>query len=124
MEFLLQHWTDLLMKHLRQIAICALLLASLPAFAGEIIDGVVATVNRKPVLQSEWDDATRFEAFMQQKPLTAVTDSDRVRALQRMIDRRLIEAEMGSAAYLAPSRDDLRTDVSKLRAQIPAAKDD
>ena len=38
-------------------------------FAGEVIDGVIATVNRKPLLQSDWDDAVRFEAFMQQKPL-------------------------------------------------------
>ena len=57
------------MRRLIHIAIFALLLVPAAALAGEIIDAVVATVSRQPVLQSEWDDATRFEAFMQQKPL-------------------------------------------------------
>jgi hypothetical protein len=112
------------MKLLRYLAIVVLLLAPAAAFAGEVIDGVIATVSRKPVLQSEWDDATRFEAFMQQKPLTAVTDKDRVDVLQRLVDRRLLEAQMNSLNFLAPSGDELRTSLSKLRAQIPAAKDD
>jgi len=112
------------MKLLRYLVIVVLLLAPAAAFAGEVIDGVVATVSRKPVLQSEWDDATRFEAFMQQKPLTAVTDKDRVDVLQRLVDRRLLEAQMNSPNFLAPSGDELRTNLSKLRAQIPAAKDD
>ena len=112
------------MKLLRYLAIVVLLLAPAAAFAGEVIDGVIATVSRKPVLQSEWDDATRFEAFMQQKPLTAVTDKDRVDVLQRLVDRRLLEAQMNSPNFLAPSADELRANLSKLRAQIPAAKDD
>jgi hypothetical protein len=112
------------MKRSVAIAICALAILPIAARAGEIIDGVVATVNRKPVLHSEWDEATRFEEFMQQKPLSAVSESDRVRALQRLIDRRLIEAEMAGAGFMAPTRDELRADVAKLRAQVPAAKDD
>jgi hypothetical protein len=112
------------MKLLRHLTICIVLLTSAAAFAGEIIEAVIATVSRKPVLQSEWDDATRFEAFMQQKPLSAVTDKDRVNALQRLIDRRLLDAQMNSPNYLAPSRDELRSNLTKLRGQIPAAADD
>jgi len=112
------------MRRLQQFTICALLLLPAAAFAGEIIDGVIATVNRQPVLQSDWDDAARFEAFMQQKPLTAVTEKERVTALQRLIDRRLLEAQMTDRNTFAPSRDELRSNLSKLRAQIPAAKDD
>ena len=109
------------MKPLRPLTICILLLLPV-ACAGEIIDGVIATVNRKPVLQSDWDDATRFEAFMQQKPLASVTEKQRVNALQRLIDRRLLETQMNTPNYLAPSRDELRANLSKLRAQIPGAK--
>jgi hypothetical protein len=112
------------MRRLRHITICTLLLLPVAAFAGEVIDGVIATVNRKPVLQSDWDDAVRYEAFMQQKPLRAVTDNDRVSALQRLIDRRLLEIQMSDPNYLAPSRDELRANVAKLRGQIPAAKDE
>lgn len=112
------------MKRLSHITICALLSLSATAFAGEVIDGVIATVNRQPVLQSDWDDAIRFEAFMQQKPLRKVTDADRASALQRMIDRKLLEVQMRDSNSLAPSRDDLRSNLTKLRSQIPAAKEE
>ena len=112
------------MRRLQQFTCFALLLLPAAAFAGEIIDGVIATVARQPVLQSDWDDATRFEAFMQQKALTAVTEKERVSALRRLIDRRLLEAQMNDRNAFAPSRDELRSNLSKLRAQIPSAKDD
>ena len=112
------------MKRLRHIVISILLVVPLAAFAGEVIDGVIATVNRKPILQSEWDDAVRYEAFMQQKPLRAVTEGDRVSALERLIDRRLLESQMSDASRFAPSRDEVRVSLAKLREQIPGAKED
>jgi peptidyl-prolyl cis-trans isomerase SurA len=112
------------MKRLRHIAIVALLLLPAAGFAGEIVDGVVVTVNREPILQSDWDDATRFEAFMQQTPLAALTEKDRISALQRLIDRHLLEAQMNDRISFAPSRDQLHSNLANLRAQIPAAKDD
>jgi peptidyl-prolyl cis-trans isomerase SurA len=109
------------MRRLLYITICILLLAPMAAFAGEVIDSVIATVNRKPLLQSDWDDAVRFEAFMQQKPLARVTEADRASALQRLIDRRVLEIQMTDPNYLAPSREEIRADIAKLRAQIPEA---
>ena len=111
------------MKRLQHIAISILLLIPLTAFAGEVIDGVIATVNRKPILQSEWDDAVRYEAFMQQKALRAVTEGDRVSALERLIDRQLLESQMSDASRFAPSRDEVRVSLARLREQIPSAKD-
>lgn len=61
---------------------------------------------------------------MQQKPLAAVSDKDRVSALQRLIDRRLLEVQMNNPNYLAPSADELRSVVAKVREQIPAAKEE
>ncbi len=112
------------MRRLSHIAICILLWTALPVFAAEVIDGVVASVNRKPVLQSDWDDAVRFEAFLQQKPLARVTEADRVSALQRLIDRQLLEIQMVGPEYLAPSHEEVRANLAKLRAQIPAASTD
>lgn len=98
--------------------------AALPAFAGEVIDGVVASVNRHPILRSDWDEAVRFEAFMQQKPVSAMTESDRLRALQRLIDRELLSTQMGDASYMRPTDEGLDQDVAKLRAQVPDGKED
>jgi peptidyl-prolyl cis-trans isomerase SurA len=110
------------MRRLLHITIYILLLSPMPVFAGEVIDGVIATVNRKPVLQSDWDDAVRFEAFMQQKALRSVTEADRADALRRLIDRRLLEIQMADPSYLAPSREDVRANLAKLRDQIPNAR--
>jgi peptidyl-prolyl cis-trans isomerase SurA len=109
------------MRRIQHTTIYILLLAATAAFAGEVIDGVIATVNRKPVLQSDWDDAVRFEAFMQQRDLRNVTEADRANALERLIDRRLLELQMTDPSYLAPTREEVHANLSKLRAQIPSA---
>jgi hypothetical protein len=94
------------------------------ASAGEVIDGIVATVNRQPLFQSDWEEAICFEAFMQQKPIAQVTQADRVKALQRLIDRQLLQAQMGNKTFLQPSPDDIEKDVAKLRVQVPNGDDD
>ncbi len=94
------------------------------ALAGEVIDGIVATVNGQPLFQSDWEEAICFESFMQQKPIAQLTRADRVKALQRLIDRQLLQAQMGDETFLQPSQDDVDKDVAKLRAQIPNGYDD
>lgn len=101
-----------------------LLTVASSAMAGEVIDAIVATVNRQPLFQSEWDEATCFEAFMQQKSLAQLTPADRARALQRLIDRQLLQAQMGGETFLQPSEKDVDKDVAKLRAQIPNGRED
>lgn len=115
------------MKRVLQFTSCAMLLlltAVVPVFAGEVIDGVVASVNRQPILRSDWNQATAFEAFMQQKPLDQLTSADRVLALQHLIDRQLLRAQMGDVSYMQPSEEQLQQDVTKLRAQVPGGRDD
>ena len=110
--------------HFTTCMLFLLLTAVIPVFAGEVIDGVVVTVNHKPIFRSDWDEAVCFELFMQRKPVTQVTESDRVTALQRLIDRQLLIAQMGDAHYLQPSEDDLQKDTAKLRAQVPGGNED
>jgi hypothetical protein len=115
------------MKRVLQLPICFVLLlltAVVPVFAGEVIDGVVASVNRQPILRSDWNQSTAFEAFMQQKPLDQLTSADRVLALQHLIDRQLLRAQMGDVSYMQPSEEQLQQDVTKLRAQVPGGRDD
>ncbi len=95
-----------------------------PTSAGEVLDGVVATVNHKPIFRSDWDEAVCFELFMQRKPVSQVTEADRVTALQRLIDRQLLAAQMSDARSMQPSEDDLQKYTAKLRAQVPGGDDD
>jgi parvulin-like peptidyl-prolyl isomerase len=115
------------MRRILHFTMCALFLlpaAMAPAFAGEVIDSVVVTVNNKPIFRSDWDEAVCYELFMQRKSVAQVTDADRVTALQRLIDRQLLKAQMGNSQALQPSVEDLQNDVAKLRAQLPEGKDD
>lgn len=113
------------MKRVLHFAFCVVLLLA-PAFAraGEVIDSVVASVNRGPILHSDWDEAVRFEAFMQQRPLSQVGEADRILALQHLIDRELLKAQMDREQYLAPSADAVQQDVAKIRAQVPHGQHD
>ncbi len=109
---LFQYWTDILMRRILHFTMYLLFLlpaAVIPVFAGEIIDGVVVTVNHKPIFRSDWDEAVCYELFMQRKPVAQVSESDRVTALQRLIDRQLLKAQMGDAHSLQPSEEDLQT---------------
>jgi len=115
------------MKQLLQRTLIVILLmaaATAPANAGDVLDGVVASVNRQPILRSDWEEGVRFEAFMRQKNLAQVNDADRSLALQHLIDRQLIKAQMGDEKQLAPSDDALQQDIEKLRAQLPQGDDD
>ncbi len=114
------------MRRFLHFTICSAVLfmtAIVPVFAGEVLDGVVASVNRHPILRSEWEEAVRFEAFMQQKPVSLMTTADRALALKRLIDRELLIAQMGDATYMQPSGDSLGEDITKLRLQIPNGND-
>jgi hypothetical protein len=113
------------MKRVLQFALCCfVVLGSTSALAAELVEGIVATVNRQPILRSDWDEGARFEAFMQQKSLDEVTDTDQVLALQHLIDRQLLKAQMGNAAYMQPSDETLRQDIAKVRAQVKNGGDD
>jgi len=101
-----------------------LLLCAGCAFAGEVIDGVVATINHKPLLRSDWDEAVRFEAFMHQKELANVSESERVAGLQRLIDRELLEAQMADTRSLQPKEEEINADIAKLKAQFSVSSDE
>jgi len=112
-------------RHIAILLSSLFLLATVSfSFGGEVIDGVVATVNRKPVLRSQWDEAVRFEAFMHQKRMADVSEQERFAALQRLIDRELLDAQMTNDKALRPSDTEVNEDVVKLREKFNANGDD
>ena len=112
-------------KHIVVFLTTIVLLGFAPrSLAGDLIDGVAATVNRKPLLRSDWDEAVRFEAFMHQKKLAEVSQAERAAALQRLIDRELLNAQMVDTRSLRPSDDEVAADIFKLREKFSAADDD
>ncbi len=79
------------------LALYILTLAVSLAFGGSIIDRIVATVNGHIILQSDWEDEVRYEAFMDGHDLPQVTPEARKAALDRLIDQELLRQQINAS---------------------------
>jgi len=111
---------------LRKVFCFVFLLAVTASLAatGEVIERVVATVNGQPVLQSDWDEEFRYEAFMNRKPLESLTVQDRKQALDRVIDQELLRQQIKGSEFEEASAQETRDRIAELRKQFPEVKDD
>lgn len=94
-----------------------LLLASLLAQSGELLDRIVATVNSRPILQSELEDEIRYEAFMSGKNQPDLTPADRKEALNRLIDQELIKGQARPADTKRVNPADVDAKIQSLKAE-------
>ena len=112
------------MKRCALIAACILLASSLGR-AGEVIDGIVAVVNRVAILQSDWDDAVRFEALLQGRAPDTANAAERRAALDRLIDRSLIQQQLRAGRYPEAEAPEVTVAIAAMRSQIaPGLADD
>jgi hypothetical protein len=119
-QFLLQHWANLLMRRTCQLA---LLFALTWIRAQEVVDRIVAVVNKRVILESELEQARRIELLLQGKPLRRdEPDPKQVQALlDRLIDRSLLEQQIADPAILNPEPDQLAARIKEIRGQVPGA---
>lgn len=106
-----------------QIALL-LVLAATAAFAGDIIERVVATVNNRPILQSDWDEEVRYEAFVNHRPLSGLTAADRKAALDRLIDQELLRQQIREnedEGVLKASPPNIAKRLQEIRKEYPGA---
>jgi hypothetical protein len=84
------------MRRKPPIFVCAVLLfaAVRPAMAADVIDRIVVTVNGHIILQSDWDDAVEYEAFIGGKSLRQSSAEDRKAALDRLVDHELLRQQI------------------------------
>ena len=98
-----------------------LLAGSSPA---QVVDRMVAVVNKHVILESELDQATRVEYLLQAKPIDQLAPADRITTLERLIDRSLLEQQMVDPAILDPSPEDLAAKIKEIREGLPGAGSD
>jgi len=97
-------------------------LTSAAAMAGDIIDRIVATVNGHIILQSDWDDDVRYEAFIDGRPSDRVTIEDRKSALDRLIDQELLREQVRASDSPAASPEEVTRHIDQIRQQYPGAE--
>jgi len=108
------------------ISVCALALlaAAMPARAAELLDRIVATVNGRIILQSDWDAAIRYAALADGRSLDQLSIDDRKAALDRLIDQELLEEQMGSSDVKQAGDEQVIQRVQDIRKQYRQAQDE
>lgn len=97
--------------------IATALIFAVPFRAGDLLDQVVVTVNGNALLQSDWDDEVRYEAFMAGRLLSDVSASDRDSALNRIIDQELLREQMHGSDLKLATTADVDEQIATLKAQ-------
>src|ERR1700730_8932090 len=105
-----------------ELALIVLFGARLSAGGGEILDRIVATLNGHIILQSDWEDALRFEAFTSGRALLQLTAEDRKNALDRLIDQELLREQMGAADFQHCTDEEIRMKTEEIRRQYASAE--
>ena len=99
---------------------CFTLFASiLPACATDIVDRIVATVNGHIILQSDWEDEIRYEAFINGHTLSTLTPATRKASLDRLIDQELLREQIRGVDSPNADFEEVRKRVLEIRQQYP-----
>ncbi|MGA8153199.1 MAG: SurA N-terminal domain-containing protein [Terriglobales bacterium] len=101
------------------MAVIGLLAGSPSARAGDILDRMVATVNGHIILQSDWADALRFQAFVDSRALDQFSAAERKTALDHLIDQELLQEQMGSSDFQHASEGEIQQRIQEIRARYP-----
>jgi len=94
------------------------------AQAGEMLDRIVATVNGHIILQSDWDDALRYEALVDGRALEQFPPAERKAALDRLIDQELLREQMGTSDLKHASQEEVARRIQEIRDRYPEAGSD
>ncbi len=89
--------------------------------SAEVIDRIIATVNGRVILQSDWDEALGYEALLTNRTPAQFTDDDRRAVLDRLIDQELLREQMKSADFPHATDAEAAARVAEARKQTPQA---
>jgi hypothetical protein len=85
--------------------------------AGKLLDRIVATVNTHVILQSDWEDEVRFEAFMSGRRPEDATVEQRKAALDRLIDQEILREQMRMTDLKPASSDAIEKQIDDLKSE-------
>ncbi len=105
------------MKRKLQVALVTAMLAAVagPLLAGELVDRIVAVVDKQVIVESDWDIEVRYQCFMDGTALAAVTPAQRDGALERLIDRALIQQQIEKTEFVRAGEQEIASRVERIR---------
>jgi hypothetical protein len=98
------------------------LVTTFAASTGEVIDGIVATVNGHIILLSDWEDSLCYEAFSSGRPVDRMTADDRKSALDHLIDQELLREQLKDSDIQHASPEEVAQRVVEIRKQYAEAE--
>ena len=90
----------------------------------QVIDRMVAVVNKHVILESELDQAARVEFLLQGKSIDKMTQTDRAAVLDRLVDRSLLDQQIVNPSMLDPTPEELAAKIKEVRSAIPDSATD
>jgi len=109
----------------RSLIFAFVLLTAVPClWAGNVLDGIVATVNKHIILLSDWEDELRYEALVAGRQPAQYLASERKAALDRLIDQELLQEQMHASDFQHASQAEIDQRIQEIRKQFPNATDD
>ena len=111
------------MKYFMKNSVLALviILSGQVAFAGQVVDRIVATVNGHVILQSDLDEALAYEAVLNGRTVSQFNSEERRSVLDRLIDQELLHEQMKSTEFKHATETEAAARVSEARKQYPQA---
>ena len=106
------------------VCILSVLLVGSPVHAGDVVDRIVAMVNGHAILQSDWEDALHYEAFIAGHSSEQLTSAERKSTLDRLIDQELLRQQIRPADFQHASDQDIGARIQEIRRQYPGAESD
>jgi hypothetical protein len=92
--------------------------------SAQVVDRMVAVVNKRVILESELDQNARVEFLMAGKPLEQLTQTEKDTVLDRLIDRSLLEQQIARTEMVEPEPEELAARLAEVRKQLPGAQTD
>lgn len=106
------------MKSVANLVLVLALLASCPA---QVVDRMVAVVNKQVILQSELEEAEHIDFLLQGKPLDQLTREEMEAGLERFIDQALLQQQIVDGSLVEPGEEEIASHIRDLRSQILGA---
>jgi hypothetical protein len=90
---------------------CAFLL-----HAGEVLDGILATVNGHIILQSDLDEELRYESLMSGHEQQGTNDDYRKKVLDRLVDRELLTEQVSATEFAPTTADEIDKELDQVKS--------